>query len=160
MKQLQQIILLFASAIFIMAIVSIIIKSSVTEIDPYLYHEVPYEEVAVVTATVYHATEKECDSDPNKTAFNYKIDLNHPDKHRFIAISRDLERTIIGKDTIINFKGGDVVSVEGTFVYDGLWIVADRLKKDKTNQIDFLIAEGQYEHKWDSCVVIKKISNQ
>ena len=116
---------------------------------------IPTDTTFTVTASVYHACKAQCDNTYWITAFNYKIDTLHPDKHRFIAISRDIEKTIIDKDTVVNFRGGDTVIVSGTWVYDGLWIVGDRMKKTKTMQIDFLIAKGQYEHKWKD-ITIKK----
>ena len=104
----------------------------------------------IVTASVYHACKSQCNSEYWITAFNNKIDTIHPDKHRFIAISRDLE---------VYFSKGDTVVVSGTFIYDGLWIVGDRMNKRFINSIDFLIAKGQYEHKFKDAFIKKYVNN-
>jgi hypothetical protein len=44
----------------------------------------------LVTATIYHATPEQTDSTPHITASNKIIDLGNPQKHRWIAVSRDL----------------------------------------------------------------------
>jgi len=99
-----------------------------------------------VTASIYHAVKEQCDSDPYKTAYMVTIDKSNPDKHRFVALSRDLLKV---------FKAGDTIQVNGTWTYDGLWIVADKMNARFTNSIDFLIAKGQFKHKFEN-VVIKK----
>ena len=88
-----------------------------------------------VTATCYNATVAQCNDDPTTTAFGYRINLNRPFSHKYIAISRDLEEY---------FSPGDTVIVRGTFVYDGYWIVADRMNVRWERKIDFLVREGQH----------------
>lgn len=88
-----------------------------------------------VTATVYNAVPEQCDSDPSVTAFGYNIDLNDPIKHRYCAISRDLESWL---------QPGDTISIEGTDIYDGQWIVADRMNSRWTRKIDLLVNEDSY----------------
>jgi 3D (Asp-Asp-Asp) domain-containing protein len=44
----------------------------------------------VVTLTTYSVTEEETDSSPTITASGFEIDENNPNKHRIIAVSRDL----------------------------------------------------------------------
>ena len=100
-----------------------------------------------VTATCYHPTMGQCDSRPFETATQAIIDMRHPDKHRWIAISRDL----LDK----GFSMRDTVRVEGTWIYDGLWIIQDKMNKRFTNKIDFLITKGQRLGKWESVKITK-----
>jgi len=103
-----------------------------------------HDRSVVVTATVYQAVESQCDSSPLVTAFGYKIDPKDPGKHRYIAISRDLESV---------FSPGDSVYVEGTYpyndtckipVYDGIWIIADRMNARFTDKVDLLIGNNSF----------------
>jgi hypothetical protein len=45
----------------------------------------------LVNATVYNAVPNQTDSTPLITASNKKIDADNPGKHRWLAVSRDLE---------------------------------------------------------------------
>ena len=112
---------------------------------------IPADTTFTVTASVYHAVKEQCDSDPYTTAYMVTIDKSNPDKHRFVALSRDLLKV---------FKAGDTIQVNGTWTYDGLWIVADKMNARFTNSIDFLIAKGQYEHKFEGVVMKKYVNNQ
>jgi 3D (Asp-Asp-Asp) domain-containing protein len=100
-----------------------------------------------VAATVYHATAAQTNSEPNITAFGYRIDTTQVDKYRYIAISRDLEEY---------FSKGDTVIVSGTWVYDGMWIVADRMNERWNNKIDFLIQRGQYQDVFNNVKIVRK----
>jgi len=100
-----------------------------------------------VAATVYHATVAQTNSEPNITAFGYCIDTTQADKYRYIAISRDLEEY---------FSKGDTVIVIGTWVYDGMWIVADRMNERWSNKIDFLIQRGQYQDNFKNVKMVRK----
>tara|TARA_R110002096_G_scaffold232252_5_gene422111 strand:+ start:1993 stop:2355 length:363 start_codon:yes stop_codon:yes gene_type:complete len=99
-----------------------------------------------VTVTCYQATVAQCDSDPFTTAFGYKIDPKDPMSHRYIAISRDLETY---------FSPGDSVIVTGAGVYDGMWMVADRMNRRWVNRIDLLVGYDSYVDKFTG-VTIKK----
>ena len=46
----------------------------------------------LVTVTIYHADPKQTDDTPFITASNKTIDSLNPAKHRWIAVSRDLEK--------------------------------------------------------------------
>jgi 3D (Asp-Asp-Asp) domain-containing protein len=109
---------------------------------------------AIVDASVYHATYKECDNTPHILSSNIVIDTTQADKYRYIAVSRDL----LNQDKWFSLQIGDTVQVSGTWTYDGLWIVQDVLNARYTNTIDFLIAKGQYEHKWKDVKIIKLIN--
>ncbi len=100
-----------------------------------------------VVATCYNATIAQCDKDPLTTAFGYKINKKHASNHKYIAISRDLEKY---------FNTGDTVFVEGTFIYDGYWIIADRMNKRFTNRIDFLVKQNDFIGKFDNVTITKK----
>ena len=93
-----------------------------------------------VTATIYHATLKQTDSTPDRTATNFKINMNNPESHRIIAVSRDLE----GKGFTMN----KLVVVSNAGKMNGLWVIRDRMNKRWTNRIDFLVDETMKGGKW------------
>lgn len=107
----------------------------------------PLLESDTVTLSFYNATKSQCDSDPLITAFGYDIDPKKPFKHKYLAISRDLEHM---------FSKGDTVIIEGTFVYDGYWIVADRMNKRWTKRVDLLVKEGSYMNIYKNVIIRKK----
>jgi len=94
----------------------------------------------LVTATIYHAVPEQTDSTPFITASNSIIDANNPQKHRWIAVSRDLEK--------LGYTFGVEVCIEGTGTLDGLWTVQDRMNKRFTNRIDFLVNKEVKGGKW------------
>ena len=98
--------------------------------------------ILLVTATIYHATPEQTDSTPHITASNKIIDLNNPLKHRWIAVSRDLE----AKGLTFGVK----VCVTGAGNLDGVWTVQDRMNSRWTNRIDFLVNEDLKGGKWEN----------
>ena len=96
----------------------------------------------LVTATIYHATPEQTDSTPDITASNKKIDLSNPLKHRWIAVSRDLEEK--------GLTFGVKVCVTGAGNLDGIWTVQDRMHHRWTNRIDFLVNEDLKGGKWEN----------
>ena len=44
---------------------------------------------------------------------------------------------------------GDTIRVEGTWVYDGLWIIHDKMNKRYNDRIDFLTHKEQARGKWN-----------
>ncbi len=100
-----------------------------------------------VTATCYNATVEQCDSDPSTTAFGYKINMKYPKKQRYLAISRDLEKY---------YSSGDTVIINGTNVYDGYWVIADRMNKRWKKKIDFLVSPDNYIAKFENVTIQKK----
>ena len=97
--------------------------------------------ILLVTATIYHATPEQTDSTPHITASNKIIDLGNPLKHRWIAVSRDLEE--------LGFVFGARVRITGTDGFDGIWVVQDRMHSRWTNRIDLLVDESIKYGKWD-----------
>ena len=91
-----------------------------------------------VTATVYHAVPEQTNSDPEHTAFMFKLDLTNPFKHRIIAVSRDL---------LSRYPNGSKVLLKGT-KYDGVYTVKDKMNKRYKKRIDILINEGMPIGKW------------
>ena len=89
----------------------------------------------MVTATIYHAT-------PEQTDSNKIIDLGNPLKHRWIAVSRDLE----AKGLTFGVK----VCVTGAGDLDGVWTVQDRMNKRWKHRIDFLVNEDLKGGKWEN----------
>ena len=98
--------------------------------------------ILLVTATIYHATPEQTDSTPDITASNKKIDLSNPLKHRWIAVSRDLE----AKGLTFGVK----VCVTGAGDLDGIWTVQDRMNPRWTNRIDFLVNQEIKGGKWEN----------
>ena len=94
----------------------------------------------LVTATIYHAVPEQTDTTPFVTASNSRINPKNPQGHRWIAVSRDLEK--------LGFTFGVKVCVEGTNDLDGVWTVQDRMNKRFKNRIDFLVNKELKGGKW------------
>ena len=99
----------------------------------------------MVTATIYHATPEQTDSTPNITASNKKIDMNNPLKHRWIAVSQDLE----AEGLVFGVK----VCVTGAGKLDGEWTVQDRMNERWVSRIDFLVNKKLKGGKWENVTV-------
>ena len=102
---------------------------------------------AEVTATIYHAVPGQTDDTPDRTATNFKIDLNNPAKHRIIAVSRDLEK--------IGFRMNTVVAVSNAGQMNGIYIIRDRMNRRWKKRIDFLVNEDVRGGKWNNVKIIK-----
>ena len=100
--------------------------------------------ILYVTATVYNAVPEQTNSDPSHTATMFKLDPDHPEKHKIIAVSRDLEK---------HFPMGSTVCVENAGKMNGEWHVEDRMNKRFTNRIDFLVANNVKYGKWENVKV-------
>lgn len=108
-------------------------------------------EVYVVTATVYHAVEEQCDSDCLITASGARISSSGTAyEHRYLAVSRDL---------LDVFPYGTKVEVKGCGELDGYWIVADTMNRRYKGYIDLLINPDMQMGKW-SGVRIRKVEHQ
>ena len=94
----------------------------------------------LVTATIYHATPGQTDDTPFTTASNKKINPKNPAGHKWIAVSRDLEK--------LGFVFGVKVKVEGAGDLDGIWTIEDRMNKRYTKRIDFLVNKTRRYGKW------------
>jgi 3D (Asp-Asp-Asp) domain-containing protein len=99
--------------------------------------------IAIVVATVYNAVPEQCNEDFLTTASLKKIDPEQPGKHRWIAVSRDLEE--------LGFVFGVTVLVEGAGEeYDGLWTIEDRMNKRFEHRIDFLVDNHIKYGQWNN----------
>jgi len=103
----------------------------------------PVDEISV-TATVYHAVEGQTDDTPLITASGKHIDPSSPESHRWIAVSRDLEK--------LGFVFGAKVIVECAGEMNGTWIVQDRMNRRWTHRIDFLVNENKMG-KWENVTI-------
>ncbi len=99
----------------------------------------------LVHATVYNAVPSQTDSTPLITASNKKIDADNPGKHRWLAVSRDLEA--------FGFTFGAEVCVENAGEMDGIWHVEDRMNKRWTKRIDFLVNKEMKYGKWENVII-------
>jgi len=99
-------------------------------------------DVASVTATIYHADPRQCNADYLTTASLKKINPEAPEKHRWIAVSRDLEP--------LGFTMGTKVYIEGTDGLNGEWTIEDRMNKRWTKRIDFLVNKKRKTGKWNN----------
>lgn len=107
-------------------------------------------EVYVVTATVYHAVEGQCDDSPLVTASGAKISSTESAyDHRYIAVSRDL---------LDAFPYGTMVEVSGCGELDGEYTVADTMNKRYKGYIDLLINPDMEGGKWEG-VRIRKVNS-
>lgn len=98
-----------------------------------------------VVATVYNAVPGQCDDTPSTTASMFNLDLDDVYSHRIIA----MERTFM-KD--LGLKYGDVVKIEGTKKWDGVWQIQDTMNKKYAGQkkIDFLVPNNVKTGKWSN----------
>lgn len=104
--------------------------------------------VYVVTATVYHAVESQCDSDCLVTASGARIaSADSAYEHRYLAVSRDL---------LDVFPYGTMVEVSGCGELDGEWVVVDTMNRRYKGYIDLLINPDMKGGKWEG-VRIKKV---
>ena len=99
----------------------------------------------MVTATIYHATIGQTDSTPDRTATNFKINMNNPESHRIIAVSRDLEA--------LGFTMNKTVVICNAGNMDGLWVIRDRMNKRWTKRIDFLVDTSLKGGKWNNVTI-------
>lgn len=98
--------------------------------------------IHLVMATVYNAVPAQTDSTPLITASNKHIDADNPGKHKWIAVSRDLEK--------LGFTFGVEVCVENAGAMNGIWTVEDRMNKRFKNKIDFLVDNSIILGKWSN----------
>lgn len=96
-----------------------------------------------VEATVYNAVPEQCDDNPIYTASMFRLDTTNVYSHRIIA----MERTFMSE---LGLKYGDVVKVEGTGKWDGIWQIQDTMNKKYAGRkkIDFLVPNHIKYGKW------------
>jgi hypothetical protein len=96
-------------------------------------------------ATVYNAVPAQCNGDFGHTASMFRLDLYNVLPQRVIA----MERTFMKK---LGLKYGDVVKIEGTGKYDGVWQIQDTMNKrfKGLHKIDILVPENVKHGQWDN----------
>jgi 3D (Asp-Asp-Asp) domain-containing protein len=98
----------------------------------------------IVTLTTYKASEGETDSTPNITASGFKI--TNPNKHRIIAVSRDLKK---------KYKFGQKIRITNAGKYNGTYRVHDVMNKRYKNRIDILIGHNEKQTKLKKVKIYK-----
>jgi 3D (Asp-Asp-Asp) domain-containing protein len=98
----------------------------------------------IVTLTTYRASESETDSTPNITASGFKI--TNPNKHKIIAVSRDLKK---------KYKFGQKVRITGAGKYNGTYRVHDVMNKRYKKRIDILIGHNDKQTKLKKVKIYK-----
>lgn len=103
-----------------------------------------------VIATVYNAEPKQCNNDVSHTASMFRLNLSNVLSHRIIA----MERTMMSE---YGLKYGDVVKIEGTGKWDGVWQIQDTMNKKYKGQhkIDILIPKSKGLGKWGNVKLYK-----
>ena len=98
-----------------------------------------------VTATVYNAVPAQCNKDCKHTASMFHLNLKDVSSHKIIA----MERTFMHS---LGLKFGDVVKLEGTDGYDGVWQVQDLMNKRFAGQkkIDILVPKNVKNGMWNN----------
>ena len=131
-------------------VVSWVDKPEVIIEEKKVYIEVESEVTYVVTATVYHAVEGQCDDSPLVTASGARISsAESAYDHRYIAVSRDL---------LDVFPYGTKVEVSGCGELDGIYWVEDTMNRRYKGYIDLLINPDMKGGKWEG-VRVRKIKN-
>ena len=74
-----------------------------------------------VEATVYNAVPEQCDDNPIYTASMFRLDTTDVYSHKIIA----MERTFMKE---LGLCYGDVVRIEGTGRWDGVWQIQDTIR--------------------------------
>ena len=104
-------------------------------------------------ATVYNAVPAQCNGDFGHTASMFRLNLENVLSQRIIA----MERTFMQK---LGLKYGDVVYIQGTHGYDGVWQIQDTMNKRFAgmHKIDILIPKSEGLGSWEN-VKVYKLSN-
>ena len=96
-----------------------------------------------VTATIYKPTYPMTDI----TASGRKIDTLNASAHRWIAVSRDLQKE--------GFGFGTRVLISGTGSHDGIWEVQDVMNRRWKRRIDFLSDLDAPDNYWKNVMITK-----
>ena len=96
-------------------------------------------------ATVYNAVPEQCNNDCRHTASMFRLNLNDVLSHRIIA----MERTFMKE---LGLAYGDVVKIEGTGKWDGVWQIQDTMNKRFAGQhkIDILVPNNIKLGQWNN----------
>lgn len=98
-----------------------------------------------VETTVYNAVPAQCNKDFGYTASMFYLDLYDVEAHKIIA----MERTFMKEFGLVY---GDVIKIEGTGKYDGIYQIQDTMNKRFKGQhkIDILVNESIKYGKWQN----------
>jgi 3D (Asp-Asp-Asp) domain-containing protein len=99
-----------------------------------------------ITLTTYRPSIKETDANPDVTASGFKIDLKTPEKHKILAVSRDLKK---------KFKWGSKVRIFNAGRFNGVYRVHDVMNKRYKKRIDVLIGWKQKATKLNNVKIIR-----
>ena len=83
----------------------------------------------------------------NITASGLEIDTVNTMKHRWLAVSRDLQEK--------GFTFGTKVMITGTGIHDGIWEVQDLMNKRWSKRIDLLVDREHASGKWENVKMVK-----
>lgn len=106
----------------------------------------------MVVGTIYHADPRQTNADYLTTASLKTINKDAPGSHRWIAVSRDLEK--------LGFVFGAKVCVENAGKMNGIWYVEDRMNRRWTRRIDFLVSKKIRGGKWDNVKIRLEIDTK
>ena len=90
----------------------------------------PVIEFETVTLTTYSPVIGETDSTPDITASGFKINTKHPERHKIIAVSRDLKK---------KWKFNTKIRITNGGKYNGVYVVKDVMNKRYKKRIDILV---------------------
>lgn len=90
----------------------------------------PIIKFETVTLTTYSPVAGETDSTPDITASGFKINTKHPERHKIIAVSRDLKK---------KWKFNTKVRITNGGKYNGIYTVKDVMNKRYKKRIDILV---------------------
>ena len=138
--------------ILILLITAVILPSNVTPPNPFKIETMVKEEVVkeikkfVVTMTTYTIDPLQTDDTPLETASGFELDEDNPEKHRVIAVSRDIKK---------KFKFGEKVRVSNAGKYNGVYYVRDLMNPRWKNKIDILINPDDNHTKLNGVILSK-----
>lgn len=98
-----------------------------------------------VETTIYNAVPEQCDDTPQYTASMFKLNLKDVYSHRIIAMEKTFMKNL-------GLKYGDVVMIEGTDRWDGVWQIQDTMnpKYAGRKKIDLLVPNNIKQGKWSN----------
>lgn len=106
--------------------------------------------VTVTTYTIQSAGIRP-DTISTTTASGFEINERNPRAHRIIAISRDLRK---------KYGFGQKVRIEGTGIYDGIYVVRDLMDSRWRKRIDILINDVDKQIKIYNVKIYKLLKKQ
>ena len=108
-----------------------------------------------VETTVYNAVPEQCDKTPQYTASMFKLNLKDVYSHKIIA----MEKTFMKK---LGLKYGDVVMIEGTGKWDGVWQIQDTMnpKYAGRKKIDLLVPNNIKTGKWTKVKIYSLVNKE